>query len=81
MCEKDYISNLVTCSCQNDKYLASIIDDFIETKTTCKAKNFLLAFMLFTIALYVAVSIYYWLIKYWAKQIYLLPCHHTNKLK
>ena len=27
VCEKDYIWNPATCSCQNGKYLASIIDD------------------------------------------------------
>ena len=27
VCEKDYIWNLSTCSCENGKYLASIMDD------------------------------------------------------
>ena len=27
MCEKDYSQNRATCSCENGKYLASIIDD------------------------------------------------------
>ena len=27
MCEKDYISNPPTCSCENSKYVGSIIDD------------------------------------------------------
>ena len=27
VCEKDYIWNAATCSCQNRKYLASIMDD------------------------------------------------------
>ena len=41
MYEKDYIWNPTTCSCENGKYLASIIDDLVircdeiveETKT------------------------------------------------
>ena len=31
MYEKDYIWNPATCSCENDKYLASIIDDSVIT--------------------------------------------------
>ena len=31
-CEKDYIWNLAPCSCENGKYLASIMDD---STTTC----------------------------------------------
>ena len=27
ICEKDYIRNPATCSCENGKYLASVIDD------------------------------------------------------
>ena len=29
ICEKDYISNTVTCSCKNGKCLARIIDDSV----------------------------------------------------
>ena len=43
------------CSCENGKYLASITD-------------ILLAFLLITIALLIAASIYCYLIKYQAKQ-------------
>ena len=53
--------------------------NFNEKKTaTCKTQNFYvsLAFLLITIALLIAVSIYCYLIKYWAKQ--LLPFHDTN---
>ena len=85
MYEKDYIWNPTTCSCENGKYLASIIDDLVircdeiveETKTaptnfnekkkgTCKTQNFYisLAFVLITIALLIAVSIYCYLIKH-----------------
>ena len=31
ICEKDYIWNLVTCSCKNGKYLASMTDDSVIT--------------------------------------------------
>ena len=31
ICEKDYIQNPATCSCKNDKYLASTIDDSLIT--------------------------------------------------
>ena len=50
----------------------------------CRTQNFyiLLAFLLITIALLIAVSIYCYLIKYRAKQKHLLPFNFTNnKLK
>ena len=31
LCEKDYIWNLVTCSCENDKYAGGIMDDSVIT--------------------------------------------------
>ena len=31
ICEKDHIWNPASCSCKNDKYLASIIDDSVIT--------------------------------------------------
>ena len=45
----------------------------IKKKSTCKTQNFqsLLAFLLITIALLMAVSIYCYQIKYWAKQKHL----------
>ena len=51
--------------------------NFNEKKATCKMENFyiLLVFLLITIPLLIAVSIYYYLIKYWAKQKHLLPFH------
>ena len=52
--------------------------------TTCKMQNFyiLLTFLLITIALSIAVSIYCYLIKYGAKQKHLLLFHVTsNELK
>ena len=55
---------------------------FIENKATTKTQNFhnLLAFLLITIALLIAVCIYCYLIKYRAKQNYLLQFQDT-KLK
>ena len=67
MCEKYYIWNPDTCSCENGKYLASIIDDSMitcdeiivtkETKTIPKniigeTKCFIFCFLLITIALH-----------------------------
>ena len=59
--------------------------DTEETKTdpqniTCNPQNFyiLLAFLLISIAILIAVSIYYYLIKYWAKQKQLLAFHVSN---
>ena len=98
ICQKDYIWNPATCSCENEKYLASIIDELVitcdeimeETKTiptnfhekniTCKIQNFyiLLTFLLITIALLIALSIYCYLIKFRANQKHLLLFHDTN---
>ena len=54
----------------------------MKKNATCKTQNFyiLLAFLLITIVLLIAVSIYCYLIKYRAKQKHLLP-FHVNKLK
>ena len=83
--EKDYVWNPRTCSCENGKYLASIMDDsailcdeviksfkviksistsFNEKNIASKTQNFyiLLAFLLITITLLVAVSIYCYLV-------------------
>ena len=56
--------------------------NFNEKNTACKMQNFytLLGFLLITITLLIAVSIYCYLIKYRAKQKHLLPFHDT-KLK
>ena len=92
MYRKNHIWNPATCSCENGKYLASIVDDSMitcdeitkETKTiptttvpasTVPTKsastNFciLVALLLITITLLIAVSIYCYLIKYQAKKI------------
>ena len=58
--------------------------DFNEEEVACKTKNFcnLLAFSLITIALWIAVSIYCYLIEYRKKEKHLLPFYVTyNKLK
>ena len=69
VCEKNYIWKPATCSCENGKYLASIIDDWAninEKKAACKTQTFyiLLAFLLVTIALLIAVSMYCYLMKH-----------------
>ena len=54
----------------------------ILTKNTSPYFYFLFAFQLVTIALVITVSIYWYLVKYRAKQKSLLPCYYTrSKLK
>ena len=82
--KKNYISNPVTCNCENGKYLASIMDDsaitcdeiiyaedtnFNGKNITFKTQKFYisLAFLLITIAILIAVTIYCYLIKYRVK--------------
>ena len=80
--------------CEIGKYIESIINDSmiitcdeitevtktIPTKTI--PKNIPFTFLLITIALLIAVSVYCYLIKYRVKQKHLLPYHYTsNKLK
>ena len=57
----------------------AIPTNFNEKKVACKRQNLyiLLAFLI-TIALLMAVSIYSYSIKYWAKRKQLLPFHNTN---
>ena len=89
-CEKDYIWNSAAFSCQNGEYVGSIIDhsvitcdEIIEaTKRTLTNLSILLTFSLITIALLIAISIFYYQIKHRSKQKELLSHHHTsNKLK
>ena len=84
LCEKDYVWNPTTCNCENGKYLASIMDKITCDKIigveetnfdkkeniTCKTQHLyiLLAFLLITISLLIAVSIYCYLKKYEAKK-------------
>ena len=75
-CEKDYIWNPAACSCQNGEYVGSIIDhsvitcdEIIEaTKSTLTNLSILLTFSLITIALLIAISIFYYQIKHRSKQ-------------
>ena len=76
--EKDCVRNLATYNYKNGKYLASIMGEsaiicndadnktnFIEKKASCKIQNYYIlpVFLLITIALLIAVSIYWYLIK------------------
>ena len=65
----------------NNQETKIIPTNFNEKKATCKTQNFciLIAFLLITIALLIAVSIYGYLIKYWEKQKHLLPFHDANE--
>ena len=67
-----------------NKQTKAIPKNFKEKKIICKSQNLyiLLAFLLITTALFIAVSIYCYLIKYQAKQKHLLPFQFTyNKFK
>ena len=63
-----------------DEETKTIPTNFSEKKATCRMQNcyILLAFLLITIVLLIAVIIYCYLIKYLAKQKHLLPFHDTN---
>ena len=68
----------------DDKETKTIQTSFNEKNITFKIQNFhiLIDVLLITIALLIAVSIYYCLIKCRAKSKHLLPFHDTNnKLK
>ena len=78
MDDSTIICDEVIKSC--DKEIKTIPANFNEKKVTCKTKNFyiLLAFLSITTALLIAVSTYWYLIKYRAKQKFLLPFHDTK---
>ena len=63
-----------------NEQIKTIPKNFNEKKAICKNQNFyiLLAFLLITVALLIALSIYCYLIKYQAKQKHLLPVHNAN---
>ena len=63
-----------------DEKIRTIPTNFNEKNITCKTQSFyiLLSFLLITITLLIAVSIYCYLIKYQAKN--LLPFHHTENI-
>ena len=62
-----------------DEKIKTIATNFNKKKVTCKTQKFciLVAFLLITIILLIAVSIYCYVIKYQTK--YLLPFHDINK--
>ena len=64
----------------NDEGTKAFPTNFNEKNITHKRQNFyiFLTFLLITIALLIAVSIYCYLVKYQAKQKHLLPFHNTN---
>ena len=67
-----------------DEKIKTIPTNFNKKKASCKIQNFyvLVAFLLITIASFIAISIQCYLLKYQAKQKRLLPLHVTNnKLK
>ena len=63
-----------------DEEIKTIPTNFNEKKVAFKTPNvyILLAFLFITISLLITVSIYCYLIKYWAKQKHSLPFHDTN---
>ena len=65
---------------EDDDKTKAIQRNFNEKKVNCKTQNFyvLVAYLLITISLLIAVSIYCCLIKYRAKQKHSLPFHHTK---
>ena len=98
--EKDCVWNSATCNCENRRYLAGIMDDSaiicneviesrdeeLKTILTNFNKNFyiLLVFLLTTIALLIAVSIYCYLmlsdkLSSKTKTFITIPQHKTKK--
>ena len=77
----------ITCDEITESYneeTKTVSTNFNEKETICKMQNFyiFLVFLLITLALMIAVSIYCYSIKHRAKQRHLLPFHSTNnKLK
>ena len=65
----------------NAKETKTVAANFHKEKVACKTQKvyIVLAFLLITVALLIAVSIYCYLINYWGKQKHLLPFHVVNK--
>ena len=78
ICDKILDSDTKLSPKHDDEETKTIPINFNKKKGTCKTQNFiiLLIFSLITIVLLMAVSTYYYFIKYWAKQ--LIPIHHRN---
>ena len=68
--------SVVTCDEIIESYNEEI--NFNEKKVACKTQNFYILFLLITIALLIAISIYCYLIKYQGKQNNLLPFHSKD---
>ena len=66
-----------------DEKINTIPTNFNKKKASCKMQSLyvLVAFLLITIALFIAISIQCYLLKYQAKQKRLLPLHGTNNFK
>ena len=73
--------SLITCD-EIIEEVKTVINNFNEKNMTCKTKYsiFYLPFLLITVALLIAISIYYHLIKSRFKQKHSLPYHKINKL-
>ena len=82
ICDEVTDADAKLSSKDDDDETKTISTNFDKNKVTYKVQHFyiLLAFLLITIALLIAVSIYCYLIKYRAKQKHFLPFHDT-KLK
>ena len=75
--------SVITCDEVTESYdeeRKTIWTNLPEKKVTCKIQDFniLLAFLLITIALFIFVGTYCYLIKYRANQKHLLPFHDTE---
>ena len=80
----DEIIEVDTEAKPNNEKTKTFSKSFNEKNITYKTQNFyiLLTFLLIITTLLIAVSIYCYLINYWAKGKHLLPFHNTNnKLK
>ena len=79
-----YLANMIdtsVTSCHDIRETTKIVrTNFTKEKVTCKTKDFFffLTFLLITITLLIAVSIYSYLTKYQVKQKHLLPI--TSKI-
>ena len=82
ICDEVIYANAKPSPKDDDSETKTIPTNFNKKKVTCKTQNFyiLIAFLLITTSLLIAVSIYCYLIKHQAKQNHLLPFHDA-KLK
>ena len=73
------IHSVITCH-ETIEETKNMLTNFNEKKKICKTQSFYIlpVFLLIIIVLLIAVSIYFYLIKYRAKQKRLLPFHVTN---